>query len=172
VAFSRWEAERAKVRDLEEVLLGLRQREAGLSAAATTDSARLAEQVSVLEGERAHLAAEVRVLNARGEELERELLVVRSQSASMNESGNLSNVSEEVQLVVEQQNAALRAKQAELAELRSRLGRMQQEAEANERTVLQLEARLAGAGDAGAGELERARLELEAREGRADEGAT
>jgi chromosome segregation ATPase len=147
------EAEKGKVRTLEDLLQSLRAKEhAAVHAeqAVATDNVGLHQRLQTALSENEKNAQELRLLRSRREELEYELDRHRRRVSheAMDKDSATSELSvlkanlREMSFVVEQQNSALQAKQEEITLQRERLVKIQAEAEANERRVRELDMKL------------------------------
>eukprot|EP00802_Teleaulax_amphioxeia_P002899 Tamp_02902.p1 GENE.Tamp_02902~~Tamp_02902.p1 ORF type:complete len:1275 (+),score=395.64 Tamp_02902:191-3826(+) len=153
------EAEKSKVRELEDLLQAMRAKEhAAVNAeqAAVVDSVGLHQRLQTALNENEKNVQELRLLRSRREELEYELEKHRrlvshesmDKDSATSELGTLKANVRELHFVVEQQNSALQAKQEEIALQRDRLLKIQAEAEANERRVRELDTKLRMSEDA------------------------
>ena len=153
VLMGRYEAERTRAKDLEDVLQALRAKEHSATLAEkglSNEASSLRDQLHKAVSDRDRLAEELRVSAARRDEAQYELSKVRrhvsvdgaERDSLAGEVSHLRTKVQELQLVIDQQTSSLESKDREAMQLRTRLSKLQVEAEENERKVIELEGKI------------------------------
>lgn len=153
VLMGRYEAERGRAKDLEDVLQALRAKEHSATLAEkglSNEAFSLRDQLHKAVSERDRLVEELRVAAARRDEAQYELSKLKRHVSTegaerdtlAGEVSNLRTKVQELQLVIDQQSSLLESKERDAVQLRSRMSKLQAEAEENERKVIELEGKM------------------------------